>query len=911
VVSLVGLIIALSMLAGCLFYMETIRADVYLEGMNKFKGFSFSFSAYGGSGDEISAQQIALIKNSIDSSLSTHQLDMIANIESFSPMVSLYSNKELKSGNSSSSCRLDGLRGINESILVNSEVGSRLPENSNEILLFARENSSINLNDQVNVSLALFYYTSDHEEVNITINLLFTVVGIIDVDPPYDISGYFFFMDHENFLLLIQDVNQKAVNIDSEWHGLEYQVTYEYHIAHEKITRENVVEVINNFVAWNGEFNWYSFPTDLSHGRGTTGSSPFYLVADIDNVFRLFILLSSPVLLLVALLILFSLSTIDTLRLKSLALLKTRGFSNRFTFLLLVTETLIVLFLATIVAAVIGIPLAMVASTSTGFLTFNIDKITVVPTVLWDIFIELLIMGLFISLLTHARSLVQLSRSSIITLEEEASRKKLRRKKVLKGQLDLLLMVIGVSGIITTYLFYRLLELYSVPEMNLVGNYDRLVLLMGFLSTMAFLVGAILCLNRFVPVILHLAGDFFLDKNWRLLGIVTRNLNTNVRVTTRTTLLVAISFSFLVLLISLPLSGQQHLEETIIYDQGCDVVIESYPSSMYDQDRVVEIEQSVLDELETISGLMITRVARVTIYTEYYNIELIGIDDNFQQVAHNGESLTKMVNDLFQSPYNDTIIIDSLTAVREQIRMNSTYEIQSTDYEFTVKGVTSYWPSLIKQTNNFKVFLVGRYDMVKNLTIERGRNRAFLWGKILPGNDPQQVLSELEDKLTTLNYHEYEYTFTTVLIEKVKNSPEIAHFWVTININILTAFTIVVTVIILFIFARMIVRRRESGLSRSLGMKMHQVFLLQFTEPFILLLMGWITGGIITVVSIAGLQVISLTVTKTGLQFFIDMHLPVIMATVIVILIVTAFIALITSFIAMKMNISEVLKAET
>ena len=84
-----------------------------------------------------------------------------------------------------------------------------------------------------------------------------------------------------------------------------------------------------------------------------------------------------------------------------------------------------------------------------------------------------------------------------------------------------------------------------------------------------------------------------------------------------------------------------------------------------------------------------------------------------------------------------------------------------------------------------------------------------------------------------------------VLGEINTNNPATAFIWVVTNINFLASLLVVSSTVILFSFARIISDTPEIGLSRALGMKRKNLFVLLLLEPLFLLIISGVPGAII------------------------------------------------------------------
>jgi ABC-type antimicrobial peptide transport system permease subunit len=924
-VSLTGLIIALSMLAGCLYYLDFSQQEMYLnffeeEGIEQMV-FTFSLSRNARS----RKYEVVNAKSFLDEKIDQYGLGQCLTTDPLYPVISL--NEVTSFQNQSDRLMISGHFGIDETILEESFAGSRLPVNQTEILVLAPDNTTLTINDKVDLSILNSWDHLENDELiryEDNYNFSLIVAGIITNSMVKEDSilrdflpdqGYHFFSSFDNFNLLVQDIEQ-GLEIDSEnfdskhlFFTTLFKITFDLN----NIDQSVVVETIDNLV-----FVLETGGSDLRIS-GSSNMVMFKLSSTllvINTYFLQFLILSVPVLVLVVVLILFSLGLVNEKRHESLALMKNRGISRQFIFLVLFVEIIIVALVATLISAIAGIPLALFIGTSSEFLTFHRDISGLTLVIKPSILQTLLLQGIGFTVLVHLPSMVKLSRSEIIVHEEEASKKKKRKTGILRSRIDILLLFLGLVGMLIFNMFMELLK-GSGSLVELLSLLSLFILPFLVITPLLFLIGSIMSYNRFIPLITHYLGHFFWKRNWRLLATTTRNLNVNIKVVTRITLLIAITLSFVVILVSLPVSVQQYNEDGLYYDNGSEISIHLF-------EETEEKVQDLMTVLRSINGLKTTKVI-ITWKGDPFHNYFMGIEPDLHEVAHwqgyyDDEPLEMLVSALFASDQNNTVVVDSKVASGEQILLNDTYDVVWTNpggshsLEVIPMAFTNYFPGFPRRNQQRNRYYVCKYSFADNITDNPtlGAKR-YIWGKVLPGYDPVVVTRQVRDTLDDLISKNQVHSFSKVssVVEDLEENRLSNFFWLAFNYNFLGALTVILVAVVLFAFARITHNVRGIALGRALGMKYHQLLLLIFAEPLVLFILSGIPGSIIGALLLEGSIVVYGQAFIHGAPLVMVYNVPLLLSVYGLILIVIVITGMITSIVTTRVNVAEALKVET
>ncbi|MFW9994652.1 MAG: ABC transporter permease [Candidatus Odinarchaeota archaeon] len=830
-ISLASLIIAITILASFFYYTEFTRNEVYQEVFDETGIKTLEYRNWASGDIGLTYQDAILFRTLVEEKINDHGLGEVLEISPYSPSSTLQQDVIIRENNEN--VTVSGHYGINEAILNECVTGSRLPVDQTEILLVAPDNTTLGVEDEV--TLAVTYLSnSNATQYNISLTVAGIITGSTVKEDPllselFSADRYHCLMPLNHYLSFVQQVDQELESPDRYLFHIQKLMV---NINSASINAANAEEIVNAFMAFSSEMEQYI--SNLIISSNSRSMIIKYKLMEIDAYSFLFMIISIPALVLVIILVFFSLGIANEKRQKLVALAKTRGVSGKFIFLELVLETLIVALIACTASTVVGIPLVMLVGASSGFLTFTEDFPGYGQLVKTSSLQGIFTLGIIFTFLLNLPSVIKLSRSRIVTLEQEASKKKKRKIKVLTSQFDILLLVTGGAGIITINMFLTLLNQGLSDEYRLLLLLTPFILLLLIGSPILFVIGAVLSYNRFILVFIHVLSRVFWKRNWWLPATAARNMLSNVSVTNRTAVLVSISLSFLLILSIVPVSSQKYQVESLYYDIGADFNIMLYKGS---EKETSEIETA----LEDIPGLKTTAIVSYAAYNGHgEKLYFQGIKPGFQEIAHwqstyGDESLTDLVTKLFDAPENNTVIMDSRTAAIQNVTLERNYYIRLREQELLeVKpvSVTSYFPGFFTRWSADTMYFVCKYGFVNNQTFGlAGTVYREILGKIMPDHDPLKVISQVKETLERLGYSTNDPNFRSVAGALEESKEEMRYIWIIINNNFMNGLIVILAAILVYNYTRIIQHAREIGLGRSLGMKYRQLFILLLIEP--------------------------------------------------------------------------------
>ncbi len=927
-ITVVGLAIAISLIAAFVMYLETDKTNFYLELLEEpeFDGYSYRYKAWDEGISPSSSINILSRKEALEKKINESNLNGIVIPHLFSP--SIESRHSQYFMNQSDTVELLGIT-IYESILNDCIEGSALPTTFDEVILYNPTNITLNLGEKLNITKR--YYPSPQSDVRKKYNFTLIISGIITPEsitgnsPLKDLRFYSgdptFITDIEKYISLLQTMDSELKLLTTSSYPFTSTIHFLYRINSTAITERNVVSVVHNLYYYAVDTSWgfhledYHFNSD-----GSAYNTLSNKINEFNSLFLAFMTFSVPVFIITLFLINFSLGIINENREKGLSLFKMRGLSSTFIFLILTFETLVISLIATILGIIIGIPFSMLMTMTMGFLTFDTNlipnKVIISPDNLGLIFL----LGFIIALVAHLRTIIRLAKSGVSELDQKASMKKKRIPGKIRGNVDIFLLTQGILGTLLLTLIMNILPKANLGAVDGITLFLPVILILVIFSPISLLIGFILAFNRFILPILYRLGSVFWGKDWRLIAVATRNLAINARITKRTTLLLTCTISFLMILSMIPNSIFQHSIHSVYYSAGSDVKIFIEPAQFN-----LSNLNDFASQLDNTPGLNATLVSRLWYSIEenskWKTFEILGIEKTFVDVAfwqnnYDDKSLDRLVSSLYTSSQSNPVIIDSVSSSLENLKISDKYVITagSEHIEVTIEDITDYWPGLISRGSEEDRFLITTHSSLHNLTVTMGigitKLKEEVWCTILSGYESDETIQKIQNLSADFGLDNNDIRSTKLKLTFDIDSSISKFLWIITNFNYLTALGVTLIVIILFTVTRISSQATELGLSRALGMKYNQIFILMFSEPLLLFLISGVPGGIFGTLLIMSFVNFGAPMFNYGPPLTLIFNISsiiLIYGSIFLVILISGFI---TSFIAIRANISQILKVE-
>ena len=916
-ITLIGMTIALAMIAGSLIYLDSTEVDYYLEVLEdpSYEKQLF-YQVYDDTKENRSIDDITRLHSALNDKIAKFNGSGIFIQSSYPFLCKMYGSTLLQ--NTTENYRYIGLI-LDESVLEDCVNGSQSPKNQDEMLVFIPNDTSTNLTINQTINLPISYKQKRKE---LYYNLSWSISGILtstSIRPSSSLSTIIglnriqFIMNLNQYLSVLNSLR----NLSSK--TVSNRMVFNYHFDFSHVNNQNINRIVHDMVdmrkaswGWRIYQDQTRYEISLPYSSGTVLYALRGAVDDFDAVFSSFIVLCIPAFLVTFLLVQFSLGMINEGRRKTLVIYKMRGISKTFIFLVLCGETFLLALTASGLGLILGIPIYFLITTTNGYLSFDLSKWPNLTLISQATLESVIVFSLCLTFLLHLPTMLKLTKEKIIVLEEEASKKKKRKRSPIRQNIDVYLLLQGLVGIFLLNFLMRFVTQVGHLEGGMMLIFMLIFVLM-FLSPLCLLIGFIFAFNRLMPIILDKLGRVFWKRDLKLLAIAVRNLFVSIKVTTRTTLLIAVTISFLMILAAFPISLNQHRINTEYYRAGSDLIIRTYGS--LNESEIGNLST----ELNQLPGLITTVISIESFYLENPRLRVIvmGIEDNFHEVAfwkpnYANQPLSHLVNAVNSSRSHFPVILDSFSTKIENLTVEDNYYLDFNSeipQNFTIVGKTDFWPGLIERHN----VLSRRYLIIRRSMFDKLSNSSSsrIWCKFDTPLVANEVIAQAKNITLSFGLDMGNFALTSDIVEIDPDSLEATFLWVITNFNFFVSLLALLLLLFLFSIARMTNQLKEIGLSRALGMKFRQVFFLMVTEPLLLVLISGIPGGLI------GLGLLMLFVSlgqgpplSYDPPFVLMIDVPSILLIYGSIFITALIAGLITSYRVTRADVSKILKVE-
>ncbi|UCG04406.1 MAG: ABC transporter permease [Candidatus Heimdallarchaeota archaeon] len=920
-ITLIGMTIALAVIAGSLIYLESTEVDYYLKVLeDPSYEKHLSYRIYDYKKENRSVEDITRIHSTLNGKIAKFNGSGIF-IQSSYPFLCRMSRSTLLL-NTSQSYRYIGLL-LDESVIEDCINGSQNPKNQDEMLVFIPSDASTELTINQTIKLPIIY---KHKRKELYYNLSLNISGVLtptSLRPSSPLSNIVslsqiqFIMNLNQYLSVLNTLRNLSSRTVSNTMEFNYQFNFSM-LNHQNAHRiaHDLVNMRKACWDWRIYQDYTRYEISLPSSSGTLLYTLRGAVDDFDAFFSSFIIYCIPAFIVTFLFVQFSLGIINEGRRKALVMYKMRGISKRFIFTVLCGETFILALIASGLGVILGIPIHILISTTSDYLSFDLSKWPNLTIISQATIISVIEFSLCLTFLLNFRTILHLTKVNIVILEEEASKKKKRKRGTIRQNIDVFLLLQGIIGIFILNLFLRII---TEVDQGDAGLLMAIIFPLALLSPFCLLIGFIFSFNRLMPIIFDKLGGILWKRDFKLFAMAVRNLFVNMKMTSRTTLLTAVTISFLMILSSLPISFNQQRINTAYYRAGSDLTIRTYSLNE-------SVKGNLSAELNEVPGLTTTFISIKRFYLENKepDIEVMAIEANFDEVAfwkgnYAKHPLSDLVHTLYSSKAQFPIILDSRSMKIENLTIHSNY-IQNFDFtisfNFTIVETTDFWPGLIERHKDEQRFLIIKRSMFNNLinystSSTYIHSSTYLWGKVDPSTDANEVILQVKNITSKYELDIRYFALTANKLEIDPDSLEATFLWGVTNFNFLVSLLALLLLLFLSSIARMTNQLKEIGLSRALGMKFRQVFFLMVIEPLLLVLISGIPGGLI------GLGLLMLFINlgqgpplSSDPPFILTIDIPSILLIYGSILITAIIAGLITSYRVTRADVSKILKVE-
>jgi ABC-type lipoprotein release transport system permease subunit len=798
----------------------------------------------------------------------------------------------------------------------------RLPRDSSEMVFIRQKGDpfdewfeNVTLDAEVNITLTHQRPWLDDEVIS---NKTVKIVGLIEYSPSYELyipdnitallRKYFGEFRRDFGFITRPDFAQEIMNDLSQ--GIEDELGIESvciltldktHFDAYNINGE--IKALQTFIrALEWQFQRYDV---------WIYSRILYLMQDYEvQVFRLMIillLLSFPVLCIALYLVVYSFGLIKRQKQEQIGIIKTRGGSSFQILVVLFGEMLLSTILAVILGFLLSTFLADVVMRSTNYLEFLGVPVAIRITI--GMVQGLIFWGLIFALLLNFRNIIRMSRQEITeTLDPIETRNPVWKRYYL----DVVMFVIGTATWVILMTLIR-------SGGNILGPTGFLlymiVSLLGIPAPFFMFFGTIMVISRFFPILMKKLAELF----WRIEGGINafaiRNIVRHKQAANRAVLLITLALSFSILSSSLihSMDETEHLKS--YYDVGADLAI---PTGNSLNTTILQALEQNVSHLTSISGVYSIRYYSYGF--RYRSYQFLFVDPNTYAetafVNSNFKLSDSLSNLMAEIDDNQTIILyqGNLKAhiakpeIGENISLVFENGTTSEYFPFRIGGTFKYWPTMFPYewddpANNFWIIgSLGMYAQLNQLGY-LGVPEAAYQAKIDSLNNIDLTVKRIFNvtgvtpKSPALDYREYKTGFNRRFSLSILNS------------DLIVCIAVAVIGVIMFAFFTYVERGKEIGVERALGMTQLQTAQSFLVEAITILAFGSIIGYFTGTYFVT----MFLQITQIGMTIppIVVTYPTTLLIQIVVGICITAGIGtIIPAYLATRKDISRILKVE-
>ncbi|MHA1433475.1 MAG: FtsX-like permease family protein [Candidatus Heimdallarchaeota archaeon] len=513
-----------------------------------------------------------------------------------------------------------------------------------------------------------------------------------------------------------------------------------------------------------------------------------------------------------------------------------RGASRKMLFGLMLSELFIYAIIAVLIGGLIGWPFTMVALKSEGFFIFTGPWQT--PNLSLLITAISLSVGFGIAFLTNVFSLWRRTKSTV----EEALQEQVEKKPFWERfYVDILLLVLGII-------------MWIVATQQLNADTTTAVEFAFYFAAPApilIITGGILFATRIYPYIVNgLSNVIFKIPKIELSAVSARNAIRRKGSTSRTIILMTITFALTVATMIIPDSYRAFDLEDAYYTLGTDIVVT----------QVDVLTPNYKATVEAIEGVKETSYVGVLELSNgesdlLYQIRLMGVElDNYSKVVYQEPEYTsgRGIQDILNS-INDTW---DVVGQRDQIDLlalgdNDTFVIENTaldganvvTVEYPVKLVDyyDYWPTLYTEkpdmtSKTLHIGLLCNISTLFNISRNDFDVQGFLFVTVEDGYGIYDVARQIEID----TQHEALNVEELLLISEGTLKSTV--LFGALNVSFIFSMLISSATLITMMFINALEREKEIAVMKSMGITARQLFTFFFTEAIIILTFTMIIG---------------------------------------------------------------------
>ena len=513
-----------------------------------------------------------------------------------------------------------------------------------------------------------------------------------------------------------------------------------------------------------------------------------------------------------------------------------RGASRKMLFGFMLLELFIYALIAVLIGALIGWPFTILAMKSEGFFLFTgawqIPRLSLLVTVIS------LSAGFGIAFISNIFSIWRRTKTSV----EEALQEQIEKKPFWdRFYVDIFLLIAGII-------------MWIIAVQQLSGDTSTAVEFAFYFAAPApilIITGGILFATRIYPYLISgLSNLMFKIPKIELSAVSARNAIRRKGSTTRTIILMTITFALTVATMIIPDSYRAYDVEDAYYTLGADIVVT----------QVDILTPNYKETVEAIEGVKDTSYVGVLELSNgesdlLYQIRLLGVElDNYSKVVYQEPEYTsgRGIQDILNTINNTWDVIGQ----KDQIDLlalgnNNTFVIENTaidgadvinvEYPVNIVDYYDYWPTLYTEkpemtSKTLNIGLLCNISTLYNISRNDFDVQGFLFVSVEDGYGIYDVARQIE--ITT----QHEALNIEELLLLSEGTLKSTVLFGALNISFIFSMLISSATLITMMFINALEREKEIAVMKSMGISARQLFIFFITEAIIILTFTMIVG---------------------------------------------------------------------
>jgi ABC-type antimicrobial peptide transport system permease subunit len=555
-----------------------------------------------------------------------------------------------------------------------------------------------------------------------------------------------------------------------------------------------------------------------------------------------------------------------------------RGSSQREVIFILIMQVIELTITALLISFIMGYGFTWLMNKSAGFLNFA--GTSVYPSLNLLILYSIIGIGFVLSIVVNSKNVYDMSR---ITTHEAYVEHQVKKPLWERLYLDVALIVIGII-------------LWLIVRLQLKGT-SAYSFAYGFGTTapVLLILGSILLVTRVYPrLVSWISNRTSQSDRFAIIGLATKRSARRRADTTRSLILITLTFTLIFSSIVTIQSYQDHDKESAQYAIGADILVRGVSiSSNTTKDTVSAIEGVQSATYLKMSSQIIT-FGQLT-----YSYIVVGINPmEFAATAFfEREYLGGMTPENFFSAIKDNNDVvmqkDQLQRIKSEIGEDVSiwyekYEVGLINRSLDVVNEYKYFPRFFTEFPEdgapvFRFNIIGNYENLDIFAYAEYSVGGDLLVKVADGYSITEVAGSIEEVLDRSVENSVD------LMGTAEGSLRNTMLYGSLNASFISSLIITVSAIILMILLQTVENEREIITLKVLGMSPRQLFSMFLTESFSIIIFGAIMGGLVGSLAASMFSEIltfETIVPPTGLKFP-----PLELGSAIAILFVTGIIA--------------------